>query len=83
MAERRVASVLSQKTLAEAVTAAPPDVPPIETAPPPPADPPPRPKLYPPIAPSSVELHERQLRWLRERDRRAAALAHPAAQVEP
>ncbi|MGA8275364.1 MAG: hypothetical protein WB789_01560 [Thermoplasmata archaeon] len=86
MGDRRGTSLLSQKTLAETVPPAPPVVPPDPSPavplPPPAPEVTPRPVLYPKIAPSSVALHERQLRWLRERDRHAAATKDPPAKSE-
>jgi hypothetical protein len=85
MGERRVPSVLSQNTLADPPppdpSTAPPDLPSDPSALPPP-EASPRPILYPTVAPSSVALHERQLRWFRERDRRARSTADPPAQSE-
>jgi hypothetical protein len=71
--ERRGAGVVNQKTLAEPTGSVPVEPAPPEATPAPtPADPP-RPVLYPPAAPSSAALQERQLRWLRTRERHEAA----------
>jgi hypothetical protein len=86
MGERRVPGVVSQKTLGEVPSSmpplTPPEPPPTAAPPPPPPEPPPRPVLYPAVAPSSGALHERQLRWLRERERHAAAARDPPAKSE-
>jgi hypothetical protein len=78
MGERRVAGILNQKTLGEEPTVAAREPPPAEPSPAPAPDPTPRPVVYEPVAPSSTALHERQLRWLRERDRRSAAMKDSA-----
>jgi hypothetical protein len=83
MGERRVTSLVSQKTLAGASPVSPPEPPIIpEATPLPPPDPAPRPVLYAPVVSSSDALHARQLRWLEERARRAAALAAPKVEDE-
>ncbi len=86
MGERRVPSVLSQTTLVEPAPGLPPEVP--EPSSPNPDPEPlspeasPRPVLYPAVVPSNVALRERQLRWLRERDRRAAATQDAPTKTE-
>lgn len=77
MGERRVASVLSQKTLGIEPTVEPPEALSEAPVPLPSRDMTPRPVLYPTVTASSVALHGRQLRWHRERDRRAAANPDP------
>jgi hypothetical protein len=81
MGERRSTGQLSQKTLGtdrEPDRAPPPEVDPQPEASQPPAVPP---AVYAPVTSSSVELRERQMRWLKERDRHQVATAStiPAA----
>jgi hypothetical protein len=77
MAERRGAGLLNQKTLSETPPPPPPEGPPPATPPAAPPEESPRPVVYPSVAPSSDALHERQLRWLRLRDHRAAGADSP------
>ncbi|MGD0257355.1 MAG: hypothetical protein ABSB90_05685 [Thermoplasmata archaeon] len=81
MGERRVSGILSQKTLGEDPPPGAPVVPPQDpvhsTAP----EPTPRPVVYPTVAASNTALNERQMRWLRERDRRAAAMSDTVPQT--
>jgi len=83
MGERRGTSVVSQKTLGEAPEVGAPEPRPAVLAVQPPPDPTPKPADHGPVAPSSASLQERQLRWFRERDRRAAATKDPPGPADP
>ncbi len=82
MGERRVASILNQKTLSEEPTTEAHEPLPADPTPAPSPEPTPRPVVYEPVAPSSTALQERQLRWLRERDRRSAAIKDSAGRAK-
>jgi hypothetical protein len=83
MGDRRRPSLLNQTTFASEPPPPPVEDPVATDASPVDPEPDPRPVVYPPVKPSSEELQARQMRWLRERDRRAAATRERAPSDAP
>jgi hypothetical protein len=84
MGERRVAGLVAQTTLVEPPAASPPPPPPPPAVNPvPTASGDPTPVVYAPVAASGIALRERQLRWMKERDRRRNATTEAFPPTDP